>query len=70
MSGTKQLYSRLDRWARNLSRIRYAVFVGVVSFLCYLLGGALLGETSIFGAFGIGFTLAVLHFVFNPNDQT
>jgi len=70
MSQTKRLYNRLDGWARNLSRIRYAAFVGVVSFSCYLFGGALLGKSNIFGAFGIGFTLAALHFAFNPNAQT
>lgn len=65
----KQLYSRLDAWARNLSRLRYATFVGIVSCLCYLLSSAVFGEVNIIGATTIGITLAALFFAFDPNEE-
>lgn len=69
MSSMKQLYRRLDEWARDLSRIGYAVFVGVVSVSSYLLVGTILGESVTVEAFTMGLTLATLFYVFNPNQQ-
>lgn len=69
MSTTKQLYHRVDEWARNLSRLRYATLVGVISLSSYLLVGALLGESVTIEAFTMGLTLAILFYAFNPNQQ-
>jgi hypothetical protein len=66
----KRSYDRVDGWARNLSRTRYAVLVGVVGFSSYVAVGALLGQPSIFGALGLGGTLAALHFLFDTNART
>ncbi len=68
MSKLRRLYDRLDGWARGLSRSRYAVFVGSVSFFCYVGVGTLLGEPNFPGAFGMGTTLAVLFFAFDANE--
>jgi hypothetical protein len=70
VSKLRRLYDRLDGWARDLSRGRYAAFVGAVSFSCYVGVGTLLGEPNFPGAFGTGITLAVLFFAFDANDQT
>jgi len=70
VNGAKQLYRRLDGWARRLSRTRYALFVGAVSASCYLLAGALLGGADPFGALGMGVAFFVLYFAFDPNGHT
>jgi hypothetical protein len=69
MSSIKQLYQRFDAWARGLSRIGYAAFAGVGSALSYLLVGVLFGESVAIEAVVMGFTMAIMFYLFNPNKQ-
>ncbi|EMA56856.1 hypothetical protein C451_00200 [Halococcus thailandensis JCM 13552] len=50
MASTKQLYGRLDRWVRNLSRIEYALFVGSVSLVSQLIIDIFLTELQLLDA--------------------
>ena len=50
MVSTKQLYGRLDRWVRNLSRIEYALFVGSVSLVSQLIIDIFLTELQFLDA--------------------
>ncbi len=70
MNNTRQLYHRFDEWARNLSRMRYAAFIGAVSASSYMLVGVLFGENVTLKAFTMGFTMAILFYASNPNQQT
>ena len=69
MSELRKLYRRVDEWARNLSRIKYAVCVGVISTLSYSLVGTLFDDSVTIEAVTMGLTLAVLFYAFNPNHQ-
>ena len=50
MVSTKQLYGRLDRWVRNLSRIEYALFVGSVALVSQLIIDIFLTELQFLDA--------------------
>lgn len=50
MAGAKQLYGRLDRWVRNLSRIEYALFAGSVSLVSQLIIDIFLTELQLLDA--------------------
>ena len=50
MVSTKQLYGRLDRWVRNLSRIEYALFVGSVSLVSQIIIDIFLTELQFLDA--------------------
>lgn len=56
----RRLYARFDEWSRNLSRLLYAVLVGVTSGLTFLGGSAVFGDTMIAGAVAFGATMVVL----------
>lgn len=65
----KRLYHRFDGWARDLSRARYAAFVGAVSTVSYLSVGTLVGESVLIEALAMGVTLGVLFYAFDPNHR-
>ena len=50
MAGARQLYGRLDRWVRNLSRIEYALFAGSISLISQLIIDILLTELQLLDA--------------------
>ncbi|UPV75984.1 hypothetical protein M0R89_07965 [Halorussus limi] len=70
MSKTSQLYRRLDEWTRNLSRVEYASLAGLTSTVAVFIVGALFGgELVTVQAVTMGLTMAVVYYLFNPNEQ-
>ncbi|GAA0471976.1 hypothetical protein ACTG0T_15600 (plasmid) [Halococcus morrhuae DSM 1307] len=64
MAGAKQLYGRLDRWVRNLSRIEYALFAGGVSLVSQLIIDIFLTELQLLDAVIPALTItAVFYFL-------
>ena len=68
MVDVRQLYGRLDQWTRNLSRVQYAAFAGITSFVSYLGIGALLGGLPILGAVAMGLTFGAIYYVMRPRQ--
>ncbi|ELZ61572.1 MULTISPECIES: hypothetical protein [Halorubrum] len=68
MVGLRQLYRRADDWARGLSRLRYALFTGVVVVASVLAVGVVLGTSTTVYAFSMGVTMTVIYYVTDPNS--
>ena len=68
MVDVRRLYGRLDQWTRNLSRIQYAAFAGITSFVTYLGAGVFFGELPIFGAIVTSLTLGAVFYVMRPRQ--
>ncbi|MYL67088.1 hypothetical protein [Halorubrum distributum] len=67
MPGPRQLYRRVDDWARGLSRLRYALLTGVIVTASVLAVGVLLDTTTTVQAVTMGVTMAVLYYAFDVN---
>ncbi|WP_423997832.1 hypothetical protein [Halorubrum trapanicum] len=67
MAGPRQLYRRLDDWARGLSRLRYALLTGVIVTASVLAVGVLLDTTTTVQAVTMGVTMAALYYAFDMN---
>ena len=67
MAGPRQLYRRLDDWARWLSRLRYALLTGVIVTASVLAVGVLLDITTTVQAVTMGVTMAALYYAFDVN---
>jgi hypothetical protein len=68
MSEIRHQYHRLDGWMRNLSRIQYAVLVGLTSALSVLGIGTLMGDSVTFEAVAMGLSMTVVYYAWNPNQ--
>lgn len=68
MAGPRQLYRRADDWARGLSRLRYALFTGVVVVTSVLAVGVALGTPTTLHAVTMGVTMTVIYYVTDPNS--
>lgn len=69
MVSARRLYSRLDRWTRDLSREQYAAFSGIVSFVTYLaVAGIFLGELPVLSAVVTGLTIGVVFYMMRPRQ--
>ena len=69
MVSARRLYSRLDRWTRDLSRVQYAALAGIVSLVSYLVvGGVFFGELPVFSAVAMGLTFGVMFYVMRPRQ--
>ncbi len=64
-----QLYDRLDEWARDLSRARYAGIAGVLSAVTMLLVGMILRESLLVETIAMGVSMAVFYYWFNPDNK-
>ena len=69
MAGPRQLYHRLDDWARGLSRLRYALLAGVVVTASVLSVGVLLDTSTTVQAATMGVTMAALYYAFDVNAE-
>ncbi|OYR83147.1 hypothetical protein DJ71_10790 [Halorubrum sp. E3] len=69
MAGPRQLYRRLDEWARGLSRLRYALLTGVIVTASVLAVGVLLDATTTVQAVTMGVTMAALYYAFDVNAE-
>ena len=69
MAGPRQLYRRLDDWARGLSRLRYALLAGVIVTATVLSVGVLLDTSTTVQAVTMGVTMAALYYAFDVNAE-
>ena len=69
MTGPRQLYRRLDDWARGLSRLRYALLTGVIATASVLVVGVLFNTSMTFQAVTMGVTMAALYYAFDMNAR-
>jgi uncharacterized membrane protein len=69
MAGPRQLYRRLDDWARGLSRLRYALLAGVIVTATVLSVGVLLDTSTTVQAVTMGVTMAMLYYAFDVNAR-
>ncbi|WP_424015262.1 hypothetical protein ACOZ35_04515 [Halorubrum xinjiangense] len=69
MAGPRQLYRRADDWARGLSRLRYALFTGVIVTVSVLAVGVVLDTSTTVYAVTMGVTMAVLYYAFDVNAE-
>jgi len=60
------LYQRLGTWLRNLSRVKYALIMGVIGFVTYLGIGILFNESVFIQAVAMGFTLGGVYYFIDP----
>ena len=66
MSEEKNIYNRINSWAKNLSRLEYSSFIGATACFSVLIGGLPLGKLMIIPALAVGFLLGSLSYAINP----
>ena len=69
MAGPRQLYRRVDDWARGLSRLRYALFTGVIVTVSVLSVGVLLDTSTTVYAVTMGVVMAILYYAGDVNAE-
>ncbi|QWC20490.1 hypothetical protein [Halorubrum sp. 2020YC2] len=69
MAGPRQLYRRVDDWARGLSRLRYALFTGVIVTVSVLSVGVLLDTSTTVYAVTMGAVMAILYYAGDVNAE-
>jgi len=69
MDTLRRLYSRLDTRVRALSRVSYAILIGLVSALGVFVVRSLLAGDGSFGPVVMGVSMAVVYYVFDPNSE-
>ena len=69
MKRLSEVYNRVDKKIRKLSRISYAALIGITSMTASLIASTALGKTDIIFSTTIGITLATLNYISNPNQQ-
>ena len=68
MGTLRGLYRQLDDRVRGLSRRSYALLVGFVSAVSVFVVRVLLPGDGSFGPVAMGLTMAVIYYVFDPNN--
>jgi len=68
MDTLRGLYRRLDDRVRDLSRVPYALLVGLVSAMGVFAVRLLLPGDGSFGPIAMGIAMAVVYYVFDPNN--
>lgn len=66
MSVLRQTYYRLDNWVRGLSRVRYAILVGVVSAVGVWIISLFTNSLNLFYAVALGISNIIVFYWFNP----
>ena len=69
MDTLRGLYRRLDSRVRGLSRVSYALLVGVASAVAVFAVRLLLPGDGSFGAVTMGITMAVVYYALDPNNK-
>ena len=70
MDTLRGLYRRLDNRVRGLSRVSYALLVGLVSAIGVFAVRLLLPGDGSFGPVVMGITMAVVYYAFDPNNKS
>ncbi|ERG92283.1 MAG: hypothetical protein J07HQW1_02318 [Haloquadratum walsbyi J07HQW1] len=66
MSVLHQTYYRVDNWVRGLSRIRYAILVGIVSAVGVWIVSLFTSSLNLFYAVALGVSNIIVFYWFNP----
>ena len=66
MSTARRLYGRVEEWARNLSRLKYALVVGLTTAIGILVISSALREARLFDAVLMGITMTTVYYVLDP----
>jgi len=69
MESLRQLYRRLDNRVRGLSRVSYALLIGLVSALGVFAVRSLMTGDGSFGPVAMGISMAVVYYAFDPNSE-
>ncbi len=69
MESLRQLYRRLDNRVRGLSRVSYALLIGLVSALGVFAVRSLMPGDGSFGPVAMGISMAVVYYAFDPNSE-
>ena len=69
MNTPRGLYRQLDDRVRGLSRVSYALLVGLVSAVGVFAVRLLLPGDGSFGPVLMGITMAVVYYAFDPNNK-
>jgi len=68
MDTPRQLYHRLDTRVRALSRVSYALLIGLGSAIGVFAVRSLMPGDGSFGPVVIGVSMAVVYYAFDPNE--
>jgi len=69
MDTPRQLYRRLDTRVRNLSRVQYALCIGLISAAGVFTVRSLLPGDGSFGPIAMGISMTVIYYAFDPNNK-
>lgn len=69
MDTLRHMYRRLDNRVYDLSRISYAVLIGLVSAVGVFAVRILIPGDGSFGPIAMGVSMAVVYYAFNPNNK-
>ena len=69
MNALRDLYDRLDTRVRELSRISYALLIGLVSAMGVFAVRSLIPGDGGFGPIAMGVSMTVVYYAFNPNNR-
>jgi len=70
MDTLQHLYRRLDNRGRDLSRLSFALLVGVVSVVGVFAVRSLLPGDGSFGPIAMGVSMTVAYYALDPNNTT
>lgn len=70
MDTLRGLYQQLDDRVRGLSRVSYALLIGLVSAVGIFAVRLLLPGDGSFGPVMMGITMAVVYYAFDPNNAS
>jgi hypothetical protein len=70
MDALQHLYRRLDNRVRGLSRLSYALLVGLISAVAVFAVRNLLPGEGSFGPIAMGVSMTVVYYALDPNDTT
>lgn len=69
MDTLRQLYRRLDTRIRALSRVTYAILIGLVSAMGVFTVRSLMTGDGSFGSVAMGVLMALVYNTFDPNNE-
>jgi hypothetical protein len=70
MDALQHLYRRLDNRVRGLSRLSYALLVGLISAVAVFAVRNLLSGDGSFGPIAMGVSMTVVYYALDPNNTT
>jgi len=69
MDALQHLYRRLDNQVRGLSRLSYALLVGLISGVAVFAVRSLLPGNGSFGPVAMGVSMTVSYYALDPNKK-